>query len=165
MSRPIYIEPKESEEKFQRLSKLGLELGIPVMDVFLTIQVRDARRKVIEHFKQRSHSWTRNAYNMLLCQMAALNGNDSTFGAGKLSIKDTAAGVNYGAFTIGQYTQASLLTANGYNGSSGSNAQGIQFGTDSTAESFEDYHLMVMYQFLLIDRLIYVVTKNLLSKS
>ena len=62
---PVYIEPVESERKYQRLAELGARLKVPIAEAFLTLRVRDRHGQVIHYTKQRSHSWTRNAYQML----------------------------------------------------------------------------------------------------
>ena len=142
MHKPIYIETPESERKYRRLKALSQQLRIPVMEMFLEVEVSH-KGVITHHFKQRSHSWTRNAYNMLLVQMAGIDVVDSTFAAGKLSGK-TTAGTIYGANNnnMGFPFQEMKTGGQGYTGASGSNSMGIQFGNNTQAESFEDYAMV-----------------------
>ena len=75
------LDPKE-EQKYEELRKLGQELKIPISEAFLTLEVFDKDGKLIQKHRQRSHSWTRNAYNALFSNLASVNLDDDTFGAG-----------------------------------------------------------------------------------
>jgi hypothetical protein len=92
-----YIESVESEKEYQELSKLGKKLGIPVPETFLEMKVTMPNGKVINHFKQRSHSWNRNAYNFFFGLMASRSQSDNSYGAGKLSFKDNTGALMYSA--------------------------------------------------------------------
>ena len=127
---------------------MGAELGIPITECFLEMKVTLPDGKAIHQHKQRSHSWVRNAYNVLFSQLAAKNGNDGTFGAGKLSGRDTGGNIRSGEHTLGTVNNWSsnpyLRTqdvSHGFVGNAGDNAWGIQIGTGTNAESFEDYAL------------------------
>jgi hypothetical protein len=134
----IYIEPASSERDHRKLEALGRKLGIPVPMAFLEMEVTMPAGKTLTHFKQRSHSWTRIAYNAVFSALAAVFFNDVTFGAGKVSLKDNGGTVRSQAGFITMYTTG------GYTGTAGSNINGIVVGTDATAESFEDYHLLAI---------------------
>ena len=141
MRTPIYIEPAQSERKYRRLKALSQELRIPVMEMFLEVEVRDGAGRVTDHFKQRSHSWTRNAYNILISQFGSLNAADTTFAAGKISAKDTSGTVQHASssFNVGQ---GNLVASGvGYTGASGSNTYGIQYGNNTEADDFEAFAL------------------------
>ena len=66
----------QNERKYQQLQKLGQELKIPTFEAFLEFEVRDGNGKTIHHHRQRSHSWVRNAYNHLFCQVAAKDASE-----------------------------------------------------------------------------------------
>lgn len=149
MTIPKYIEPVASEEKYQRLAKLGQELGIPIPETFLEMEVVMPNGNVLTHFKQRSHSWVRNAYNLLLSTMASKNLDSGVgeYGAGYLSIKTTAAAVARAA--VGGFVNevlGAMETGGGNGGFLAAAADatiGIQVGSDDTAEAFDDYKLIV----------------------
>ena len=142
MEDAIYTEPAKSERKFRQLKALGQELKIPIMETFLEIEVKDGKGNITTHFKQRSHSWNRNAYNILLCQLGGTICPDSTYAAGKVSLKDTGGTVKYSsAANCGMYITGTMGTGFGYLGASGSNAIGIQFGNNTEADDFEAYAL------------------------
>ena len=151
------------EEKYSALKRLGQELHIPIPEAFWALEVFDKDgNPICPHcsfpaisdkcpncgqdvkFKQRSHSWTRNAYNLLFCQLDSKNGSDSTFGGGKLSCKDTSGAIKYGAKPIGIVTALSLDVTNATHGiltPAGQDTKGIVVGSGTDAESFEDYKL------------------------
>lgn len=133
----------KEEYKYKKLRKLGQELGIPMFEAFLGIEVSKGGNVIEKHY-QRSHSWTRNAYNLLFTQLAGQDADDSTFGAGLLSGKSTAGSVIYGARPgeIGGGATSVDGTARGYRAPSGEDSWGIIIGTGTTAESFEDYALV-----------------------
>lgn len=141
----------EKEERlYRQLNRLGAQLKIPIPEAFLTLEVFDKDGKVIQRHRQRSHSWTRNAYNLLFSQLAAKDGDDDTFAAGKLSLKDIAGAVKYGnaplfigSWNRGESTLRSCDTQEywGYRGSAAEDDVGIIVGSGTEAESFEDYVL------------------------
>ena len=142
-----FIDPLEKH--YQQLRRLGQRLGIPTFEAFLEMEVQDGRGRIIHSHRQRSHSWTRNAYNSLFCQIALKNASDVTFGAGKLSFK---AGNNsiYSGNKIyvspnggASGSDLDLLQSNNVSflGSAGADNQGIIVGSGNMAESFEDYAL------------------------
>ncbi len=139
----IYTEPHESEIKYRRLSRLGQELRIPIAECFLELEVTMPDGRVTHHHRQRSHSWVRNGYNVLVCAMMALNYNDAVYGAGNLNIKATngtvqkRAGAIFYAYNDSDWESASC----GYMASAGGLTNGIVVGSGINAESFEDYAL------------------------
>jgi len=149
MVKKIYIEPPESERKFRRLAALGKELGIPIPQAFLEIEVKMPDGKILTHFKQRAHSWVRNAYNLLLSEMACkdLDSGVGAYGPGELSIKDTAAGVQRGSrgaiISAGSGAFSFEGAGQNYRANAGIATHGIQVGSDNTVFSFEDYKLVV----------------------
>jgi len=80
----------------------------------------------------------------MFCQLAGKDASDSTWVAGKLSMKDTSNAIRYGAKPpyIATGTGNSVDAAgNGYMAASSEDGYGILVGSDNTAESFEDYVL------------------------
>ena len=134
------------EKKYNQLRKLGQELHIPIPEHFLELEVRDKDGKVIQTIKQRSHSWVRNAYNLLLSGMASKNidAGVGEYGAGYLSIKDTGGTIKRGAMGVLMYGVGFDLEDVGtaYRAAAANTAFGILVGSDATAESFEDHKLL-----------------------
>ena len=132
----------KEEQKYEQLRELAQELHVPIPEAFWELEVTDKKGKVIQKHKQRSHSWVRNAYNQVPCQLASKDGADAVFGAGNINIKDDTGAVIYGAKPIAQDYNASLdALGNGYRGNAGDDARGILVGSGTNAESFEDYIL------------------------
>ena len=134
------LDPKE-EKKYEELRKLGQELKIPISEAFLTLEVFDKDGKLIQKHKQRSHSWTRNAYNALFSNLASVNMDDDTFGAGKLSGKDTIGVVRYGDYGAVTGSGSFEGVGNGFRAAAAEDEWGILVGSGENAESFEDYVL------------------------
>lgn len=130
------------EQKYKQLRRLGQELHVPIPEAFWELEVMDKDGKVIQRHRQRSHSWTRNAYNHMFSNLAAKDADDPTFGAGLLSVKHldgTVYGMDF-PFTYGQYT----VDGTGYYGmraAAGEDGRGIVVGSGTATESFEDYAL------------------------
>lgn len=133
---------QKEERKYTRLRKLGQELHIPTPESFLTLEVFDRNGKLISRVHQRSHSWVRNAYNMMFSNLASKDGTDGAFGAGLLNFKDTGGVVRNGATPITIGNESVDGTANyGYRSAVGDDTRGILVGTGTDAESFEDFVL------------------------
>ncbi len=132
----------KEEQKYKQLKELGQELHVPIPEAFLTLEVFDKDGKLIQRHHQRSHSWTRNAYNMMFSQLAGKDADDDTWGAGKLSAKDTSASIKYAdyPYDISQYASADGLS--GYRAGAAIDTFGILVGSGINAESFEDYKLL-----------------------
>jgi hypothetical protein len=131
-----------NERKYRKLQRLGQELKIPTFEAFLELEVRDGNSKVIHYHKQRSHSWVRNAYNQLFCQLAAKDPSDVTFGPGKLSGKQTngtVRGVPY-PFGYGENNSVDGTTC-GLRAPAAIDTKGIMVGSGTNAETFEDFAL------------------------
>ncbi len=131
---------KTEEKKYEQLKKLGQELHIPIPEHFIECEVTDKNGKVIQTLKQRSHSWVRNAYNLLLSQMASKDLKDTgLFGVGYLSIKDAYGAIKTGSAKISTDGHESITY--GYRANAASISHGITVGSGTNAESFEDYVL------------------------
>jgi len=144
MKNRIYVEPPDSERKYRRLAMLGVELGVPVPEMFLELEVTMPDGKVVHHHKQRGHSWVRNAYNLILSEIAgqpvALGGG---YGAGSLCGRDTGGTVrSHATFAAAQAgTQDMTGTTWGYRAPAATATKSIQVGTGAGAESFESHQL------------------------
>ena len=136
------FDPKE-EQKYNQLSKLAQELHVPMPQAFIELEVFDKDGKLIESHRQRSHSWTRNAWNMMFCGLGAMGRNDPVFGAGNLNYKDVDGVVKQGPpnYTIYGERGGDHTIGNGYRAVVTEDTKGIVIGTGVTAESFEDYVL------------------------
>ncbi|MBA7537318.1 hypothetical protein ES705_29585 [subsurface metagenome] len=134
----------KEEQKYRRLMRLAQELHIPIPEAFIELEVFDKDGKLLQRHKQRSHSWTRNTYNVLFSYLTAKDLDDVTFEAGKLSIKNTAgvvkSGGGLGIIDSGQ-TGDNTPSIIGYLSGGGNDNFGILVGSGTNAESFEDYAL------------------------
>ena len=135
------LDPKE-ERQYERLRKLAQELHIPMPEAFLTLEVFDKDGKLIQRHHQRSHSWTRNAYNKMFCQLAGKEADDAgLFEAGKLSAKDTAGTIVAGDKAMEWGDGVDEPNLKGYRALAANDDRGILVGSGTNAESFEDYAL------------------------
>jgi hypothetical protein len=135
----IYIEPKKSEREYRKLAVLGQKLGVPVPEVFLEIEVRMPDGRVLHHHKQRSHSWVRNGYNILVSNMCQINGSDGAFGAGFINLK-TTGGATISSANGCSHEWHNFENADGkdYRGAAGITTNGIVVGSNAAAENFEN---------------------------
>lgn len=144
-----YIEPLESEKQFVELSRMGKKLAIPILEAYLGFKVWDKNGKVMLNTLQRSHSWTRNVYNAIICQIAGVNPNGGEdFQDGAINIRKTDGSIisanKLDATSVDQFN-IDLETGNhGYCGAAGDTSYGIQLGSGANAESFNDYALQTL---------------------
>jgi hypothetical protein len=135
-------EALNEEAQYEELRRLGQRLHIPIPEAYWECEVRDRHGKVIQRLRQHSHSWVRNAYNMMFCYLAGKDLSNSGFGAGYLSLKDTGGSVRYGAGGVCVSQNTSLDgTSMGYRGPAGNDTYGILVGSGTNPESFDDYAL------------------------
>ena len=133
---------EKEERQYEELKKLGLKLKIPIPEMFLTLEVFDKGGKLIGKHHQRSHSWNRNAWNMLFSQFAAKDADDNGFAAGYISLKEPDGTVNFGDVPIYMgrgYANSVDGLDNGYRGPTGNDTWGIIVGSGTAAESFDGY--------------------------
>lgn len=137
------------ERDFAELRRISQRLRVPYPEAFLKLEVTYKGRTRIA-YNGRSHSWVRNAYNQMFSQMACKDLDDTTFGAGKLSMKDTGGTVRYGAPAfVGSVgvsgTNCVSIDAyvTNYTGliNTANATYGIVVGSGTDAESFEDIAL------------------------
>ncbi len=133
----------KTEKDYRELARLGKVLGVPVFEAFLTVETFDKNGKRTSYHKQRSHSWTRNAYNLMMSTLATLDGDDAAFSGGNINFKDTGGTIRQGSYPL-------LISADGfsvqgagggYRGSATNDDRSILVGTGTNAESFEDVAL------------------------
>jgi hypothetical protein len=146
--RPIYIEPLELEAKYRELASLGRNLGIPIPECHLEIKVTlPGVRKPVHWHKQRSHSWTRNAYNSMATFMMGIQSTGG-YDAGHTSSKTTTGAVGNKSYMFfpGRTSQYDSDYSNdvfsnniGYMQAVGVITSGIVVGIGAGVESFNDY--------------------------
>lgn len=144
----VIINPEE-EEKYRRVRELSKKLCIPSSESFLEVEM-SLRGKPYAHWKQRGHTWVRNAYNIAICQMAAKS-STGTYGDGASAFKDTSGTQRTTtAPTMGKWKSGydggylypfDDLDA-GYRASGVSSQNGIVIGSSSTAYDFDQYALI-----------------------
>lgn len=121
----------KEELEHQEFERLSLKLGIPVPRVFIKLESEKGGR-ILERYQDRSRTWNRNFWNMVLCFIAYQPGVATNFGAGYLSFKDTTAAVaSVGSNLINIKVQGAVNDG----------TYGIQVGRGVGAESFEGYAL------------------------
>lgn len=131
----------KEEQRYRRLRRLAQELHIPIPEAFWTLEVFDKDGKLIQKHRQRSHSWVRNAYNVMFSNLAAKNASDATFGAGKLSAKFTDGTVVGDGYHFGWGERDLDSPGYGYLAAAAVTDHGIVVGSGTNAEDFEDYAL------------------------
>lgn len=133
----------KEEKQYKRLKKLGQELHLPIPEAFIELEVRDKDGNVIQRHRQRSHSWVRNAYNLLFVQLAGKGCTGDGFGAGKISIRETDT-------TLQDLVSQPIVISginkpddvgHAYREGAGEIVHGILVGSGINAEDFEDYVL------------------------
>lgn len=144
------IDTPETTAKYQRLEALGKKLGIPLLCGHLDLQITQ-NGKMVTHRKQRSHSWTRNAYNLIFCQLGSSNPTDATFGSGLLSYRKTNGDItrytgSYGAWVtyIDYYdpeTRENESAGRGSRAAANDAGHGLVVGSSNAAEDFDHYNL------------------------
>lgn len=135
----------KQEAKYRQLRKLGQELHIPMFEAFLMVEVFDKDGKLIHKHHQRSHSWVRHAYNMLMSTLGGINADDDTWGAGYINSKRLNGTLVYSSHAFSLRGDLSVeASGKGYMGSASDDDQGIVVGSGTNAESFEDYALQTL---------------------
>jgi len=144
----IYIEPAKKEKLYQELEGLGDSLKVPIPQCFLQLRVTDRTGKITHHTKQRSHSWTRNAYNLIASYLLGINAIGSWGDGTGTPIKITSGSVISGAtlaalcratITASGYSQDPQDVGKAYIAASGDISHGIVAGIGGGTESFDDY--------------------------
>lgn len=127
----LIIKESHPEADYIELVQLGAKLGIPVPQVHLKLIVsKDG--KIISSYQQRSRTWNRNFWNSILGTITRSDGVVTNFGAGYLSLKNTAAAVPAIGPTGWLGNNAGQVNTSTF---------GIIVGVGAGAESFEGYVL------------------------
>ncbi len=129
------IDPEEME-KIKQLENRARSLHLPLQGLAtFSIELFDKNGNPKALYEDRSRSWVRNKYNLLVNQMLGVGGTLSpwdTYGSGGLAYRNTRG-------ILGKYMHHSKdLTLYPHYSSSGVTNYGIQIGISDTAESFED---------------------------
>ena len=134
------------ESQYEELKRLAKKLHVPVAEAFWEFEISNKRGEAVRRHKQRSHSWVRNAYNLMVCQSAAV-ASDSGVG---LAIVDTGGVTRSDGSTQPASGWSSSGSGNmriyvgssyGFYAQAGVDNMGIVVGTGSGAENFDDYAL------------------------
>ena len=137
----------KTEKMYRELERLGAVLGVPVPQCHLTLETFDKNGKRLSYHKQRSHSWVRNAYNCMVSLITRIDMSDSDWGAGYINMKDIAGSIQHASYSPGTYNvvgSSSQSVGKGYRGAATVEELGIQVGTGTNAESYEDYALQTL---------------------
>ncbi len=144
------LDPGE-EAEYERLRLMGQRLHVPIPEAFWELEVRDRRGRLLGRLRQRSHSFVRNAFNHLISQLAAKNGDGAVFGGGNINIKDTIGSLRTGGLPIltGHDSNSSSTqsldfasgSSQGVLSAAGIDTKGIVVGSGTAAENFEDFAL------------------------
>ena len=152
---------KLSPNEMKLMTELNRKAGIILPRQFIGMTVTMPDGNVLFDKTEPGHSYVRNYYNMVWGMSAVKNLSDSSFGAGYMSLKDTAGNVHAmpngvvvgGAqnYTISVISCDTLDTNNPLNyGGTGILAQstfatyGIQVGLGTNPYSFEDYKVQTL---------------------
>lgn len=120
------------ESDYEEMDRLGRKLGIPVPQMFITLDVHYPDGSKGEHYHDRSRTFNRNFWNYLYSQWTNAASGTATFGAGYLALKQINNTV-----TAQDFSSASR-SLNFYNSAgAGVDTVGIVVGTGNTAESFD----------------------------
>ena len=111
----VRLDPRE-EKEFDTLRRMGRKLHVPIPEAKWKLEVF-LGEQLVQSYEARSHSWVRNAYNMLFSELAAVNADDAAFGAGKLNIKDSGGTIREAGNPIAHKYDLSVMFAGiGYMG-------------------------------------------------
>lgn len=123
---------QEDLARFDRIDRDCLEMHVcPPPKTFIELSVTDGDGIEVERYTDRAHSWVRNFYNTMLCEIGDGNLNNS----GEINV----AGSTYRKYRVG--TAASSSTINMNTGANGVDYEGILVGSGNGAESFNSYEL------------------------
>ena len=134
------------ESQYEELKRLAKRLHVPVAEAFWEFEISNKRGEAVHRHKRRSRSWVRNAYNLMVCQSAAV-ASDSGVG---LAIVDTGGVTRSDGSTQPASGWSSSGSGNmriyvsssyGLYAQAGVDNMGIVVGTGSGAENFDDYAL------------------------
>jgi hypothetical protein len=134
------------ETEYDDLRGLAKKLHILLPEAFWEFEIRSKNSQLISRHRQRSHSWVRNAYNLIVCQAAAVPG-DSAVGLAVVDVNGTtrsdtttqpASGLSSGGASN---SSIYVNLGNGIYAGAGVDTFGIVVGTGNNPESLESYAL------------------------
>ena len=74
---------RDRRELIRRMREISSELGMdPAYPLMIGLELRDPRGNILERRSEPGHSWTRNAWNMLMAFMGDAGASGASFGAG-----------------------------------------------------------------------------------
>jgi len=132
------IDPEEME-KIKQLENRAKKLHLPSQGLAtFSIELFDKKGNLKALYGDRSRSWVRNKYNLLVNQMLGVGGSTSPwdfYGEGGLMNKVYSGGL------VNLYYLTSYSSTTPFCSPAGTTTYGIQIGTSGAAESIEDYLL------------------------
>ena len=131
---------KSTEQDYSDIRKLGTKLHIPTPEMFWGFKVEMPNEEIVHEHEERGHSWVRNAYNALVGQFCAVNGNGSIYGDGNINYLATNASL----MTLSPLTlmySTPETSPYGFLGAVGSNTTGIVVGTGTAPYHFDQFRL------------------------
>lgn len=138
MTEPFVPGTVKPEELYEELNDLGRELGIPVPQTHVGLEVHDAEGNLLSEYKDRSRTYTRQFWNFYFGALSNAPTTGGTFGEGSLKYK-RANGTEYDTdFSSTGYAYIPwIANAN----TTPSTQGGIAVGTSTAAENFNDHTL------------------------
>jgi hypothetical protein len=121
-----------AQELYEDYFKACTELGYPTVETYLTRKIIAPDGSILKSVTDRAHSWCRCAFNILLSNLGSVNIDDTSFGAGYLSIREPDGDIFYHNRTVTTYS---------YSAPAGDTSYGIVVGTSNAGYSFDDYKL------------------------
>ena len=119
---------KHPEEDYKEIARLGQKLGLPVPQLFLSLEVtKDG--EVLETYKDRSRTWNRMFWNSVFCLWSNTL-SDTTLGTGHLGGKTYTGSAAYCGYAMPNVV-----------GPATNDTLGIVIGTGSAVEDFDGYAL------------------------
>ncbi len=131
----------EKERLVRRIDELSRKLGIePVYPLSLGLYVHDPRKGLVLSRQEAAHSWTRNAWNLLMCFFMDGGAVGEAFEAGTLTAK-SVDGTIHSSASKGYYAGAGLVGHYGICDFEGTGGFGIMVGDGDTAFDPDQYAL------------------------
>lgn len=131
----------EDMATFDRIDRDCLKMHVcPPPKTFINMKVHDASGNLTLDMDMPSRSWVRNGYNYMAMQFLGVKADSggTTFGEGKLPLKDTSGTIKQ---TSNIYYTNDIIS---YAPGATTGVTGIQVGSGTTAESFEHNALATM---------------------
>jgi hypothetical protein len=144
---PLYIPGVDKdEEEWEEFRNLGVELGIPIPEVHLKIDLQNPGEETQTVCNRRSRSFVRNFYNCMYFPYA-FSGQGSLplvspakiYGSDGLALKDIGGVVADVAANVSfQFSSGDILS---WTNTLNDRTRGIVVGTSNSPETFEDFRL------------------------